>query len=96
MPVRGLMTIAAFLAAAPVVRIVLSMTAIAASRRFAKRMIGMTRKAGCRLVLADQCEVGLCVVERYFRPLGRRVAIATLSSDGFVMRIVGFVAGGAC
>ena len=92
-PVSRFVAVSAFLAAAPIMRIVLGMTAVAGSRRFGKRVIGMTRKAGCRLMLADQCEVGLCVVERNVHPVGRRVAIVALSSDKFVMWIVGFVAG---
>lgn len=93
MPVRRLMAVAAFLSAAPIVRVILGMAAKARRRYIAKSVIGVAVETACCCMAADQRKAGLIVVKRHILPASRRMAIAATLTDRFWMGAIGFVAG---
>lgn len=93
MPVRRLVTVAAFLSAAPVVCVIFGVAAKACRRCISKDVIGMAVETACCCMAADQREAGLIVVKRYDFPASRRMAVVAGLTDRFRMWAVVFVTG---
>lgn len=87
-PTGRVVTVAAFYAAAPVVCIVLGMTAKACRGRIGKGAVSMAVATGRLLVLADQRVAGRIVIEFDLEPVAGRMAIAALCAQFSRMRIV--------
>ena len=68
-PAQRTVTVAAFIAAAPIVSIILGMTTETRRRCIRKRVVSVTVEAGRPLVLADQGIAGRFVIELDFHPV---------------------------
>jgi len=75
LPVSRLMTVAAFLSAAPIVRVVLGMAAKTCRGRIGKDVIGMAVETACCCMAADQRKAGLVMVKGHKLPASARMAV---------------------
>lgn len=91
-PAGWFVAIAALIAAAPVVGIVLGVTAKTGSWRVGERIVGVAVEAGRLLVFANQRETGCAVVKLHVPPASRSVAVAALRTERPRMRVVVFMA----
>ena len=94
-PAGRRVAVAAFLSAAPVVRVVFGMAVEARGRRADKRLVFMaTGTLGFR-VLADQREAGGFVIEFDVGPGNGGMAVGALGAHRVAVNVVGLVAGKA-
>lgn len=93
LPPRRLVAVAALVAAEPVMRIVLRVTAKARRRRVRKCPVLVAVETGRFPMFTDQRETGRIVVKFDIEPAGRRVAVAANGTHRLPVRVVVIVAG---
>ena len=94
-PTQWAVTITAFVAATPVVGVILGMASVAGCRRVDECVVGMAVPASRTEVLADQRVARYFVIELDLQPAVRRMTVAALRAEPAVVSIVVFVAGEA-
>ena len=94
-PAERTVTIAAFVPAAAIVRIIFCMTTETCDRCVAERIVRVTVQARRLLVPADQLKTGQVVIEFDIEPVIGRVTVTTLCPHRIGVRVVLLVAGEA-
>lgn len=92
-PPGGLVTVTTLGAATAFMRIITLVAAVAGRRRFHKRMVGVTIKAGSLVVFTDEAKPGRVMVERNLDPADRRMTVPTRLTHRLTVNIVIFMTG---